>query len=164
MFNPSEHVSSYRNDRCHDLPLVILFSPLSHLIHLSSQCSTGPSFSSSECLPLSAHQLSSPVALICLWPPINSAHRHPSPFTQVQYQIVLCHLYESLQRFPDWFPSVTDLPALSRWLTLPSAPDNVLSSLCPRPACSVSVPVSDPAFRPRQRILPALCLISLNCL
>ena len=47
--------------------LAVMISPLSHLKHLSSQCfSTGLSFSSPGCLPLSAHHSNSSQDTPCL--------------------------------------------------------------------------------------------------
>ena len=108
---------------------VISFSPLSHIIHLSSQClSTGPSFSSPACQPLySSAQLPSPVCaqlpLINNQPCISLlSSLHARLFYVVSTSISSVFQTDSLlSTLP-----VPDLPALPLfwWSTLPSAPHN----------------------------------------
>ena len=123
---------TYHRNAC-----TVMICPLSHLIHLSSQCfSTGPSFCSPTCLPLSAHQLSSPaqLPLITNHPGIQtflSVHSVPDcPMSSVLVSQAVSGL---IPRYRPCLPSAPDNGFCLRPASLPSAHfDSLLApKVCP---------------------------------
>ena len=136
---------TYHRNAC-----TVMICPLSHLIQLSSQCfSTGPSFCSPTCQPLSAHQFNSPHPLSFLWSLITPAYRLSSQFTQCQIVLGSARLTLS---------SVLVSQAVSGLIPryrpcLPSAPDN---GFCLRPA-------SLPSAHFDSLLAPKVCPPRIQC-
>ena len=120
----------YKQTDCHDLISVTSFTSAHQALLLTCLPAT----------PCSLVQLSPPVALSCLWSPINPVYKLTSQFTQ-------CRLFyvASTSLSSDWFPG-TD-PA------------------CPQPVCSVSASDLLCLLSPDNRfcLLPAWLLPACSC-